>query len=295
MFFLQASQRFVSCRMGAQEQRSGLGQGPLEVRVPTCVAGCAHAFARRCFGTLPPATRGDTIRPPGEAGQGMEGVEQHEAAPLAEPRHGGPQRPRVGVRRVGGLDDRECAVAPPLVVLGAEGAGDGDALVPSGLGPAVGDAITVRFGGALLADLGPVVLTLGRVDMGQKLRALAQQGGAAAAEGTGGAPRRRRDPGLGEHASAQQRGNLGRIDRVVCGLAAVESVQREGMPQHQGHALWCTQIREPVPGEETRDSHHEPRTVWGDGLEQQVWSCLHMAVEHPLTIMVHDQQFPLIV
>ena len=62
---------------------------------------------------------------------------------------------------------------------------------------------------------------------------------------------------------------------------------REGMPQHTGHPLCSPQSREPVPGEDTLASHHEPLTVRGDGLEKRGWSCLHRAVEPALTIVVH--------
>jgi hypothetical protein len=41
MFFLQAGQLFLPCRIVAQEQRGGFGKGPLEVRVPNFLAGGA--------------------------------------------------------------------------------------------------------------------------------------------------------------------------------------------------------------------------------------------------------------
>ena len=68
------------------------------------------------------------------------------------------------------------------VIRGDERQVDLNGLVPSGIGKAFSNAITVSFGGDLLAALGPVVLTLGMVHMRQQCRALAQQLGATAQE-----------------------------------------------------------------------------------------------------------------
>jgi hypothetical protein len=66
---------------------------------------------------------------------------------------------------------------PALSVIGGQGQGDLKAFWHSGIGPAVSHAIAVGFGGALWADLGPVILTSGVVDMGPQGSALAPQGG----------------------------------------------------------------------------------------------------------------------
>ena len=67
MFFLQAGQIFLPCRIGAQEQHRRFGKGPLEIRIPDLRAGRAVAFARRFPGTLDQAAVGDEILDPGEA------------------------------------------------------------------------------------------------------------------------------------------------------------------------------------------------------------------------------------
>src|SRR5439155_16327526 len=124
--------------------------------------------------------------------------------------------------------------------------------------------------------------------MGQKVSAFAPQVGAATSKVAGGTHRRWRDRGLRKQAPTEEHGNLVRIDLVVFGLAAVDGFHREGMPQHKGDPLLSTQIREPVPGEETFDSHHETLTGRGDGLEKQVGGRLHIAMEHDLTSVFHD-------
>ena len=88
VFFLQAGEIFLPCRIVAQEQRRSLGKGPLEVGVPDFFAGRAQAFARRFLGTLDQATIGDEILHRRKAINVVNFVEQHEAEDLADPRHG---------------------------------------------------------------------------------------------------------------------------------------------------------------------------------------------------------------
>jgi hypothetical protein len=92
---------------------------------------------------------------------------------------------------------------------------DCNGLLHRGSGTAVSAAIAVGFGGNLLAALGPVVWTIGVVDMGQPFSALTHQVGAAASEVTGRTHLRGIDIGLGEHAPTEEHRNLVRIDLVV--------------------------------------------------------------------------------
>jgi hypothetical protein len=121
VLFLQAGQRVLHCWMMAQEQRCGLGKGPREVSMPHFFAGRAQACARRCFGPLHQATRGDTSLPPGEAGNVRDVIEPYAAEHLADTGHSLPEIPRVGVMRFGGLAERECHVAQELVLRGEKG------------------------------------------------------------------------------------------------------------------------------------------------------------------------------
>jgi hypothetical protein len=218
----------------------------------------------------------------------VEGVEPHEAKARADPRHGVSQGQRVGVGVCGRLEQRACSVVQALIVVGAPGQVDGDALGHGGSGTAVGKALPVGFGGDLRADLGPMVLTLGGVDMGQPCSALVQQVGAAASAGTGRTPRRWRDRGLREQATAEHASPRVGIDRLVCGCATVHGLQREGMPQDKGQALGRPEVGQPVPGQQTRAGHDEPRAVWGESLQQGGWSGWHRAVEQDVSIVTHE-------
>ena len=78
---------------------------------------------------------------------------------------------------------------------------------------------------------------------------------AAPEQGTGGAPVGGIDRGLREQVATEQGGNLVRSDRVVFGLAAMESLQREGMTEDERETCVNPAVGEPVPGAPTRDRH----------------------------------------
>lgn len=112
-------------------------------------------------------------------------------------------------------------------------------------------------------------LTLGMVDRHPQGRALAQQGGTASSAVPGDAPRRGRHRGVRQHAAAQPLRQLVCIDRVVRGLAAVERVQSAHVTEDAGAPLFRTPVGQPMPGEETRDGHDEPRAGRGEGLARR--------------------------
>ena len=180
VFLLHARAIVLSCRLVTQEPRCGLRKGPREVGVADFVAGRAQAFAGRCLGTLAQTARGDTILHRWKAVHGVHCLEQHEAEELAETRNRLPQIQRVSVMVCGRLDAREFDIAPQLVLRGAQGQVDLDALLHGGIDKACSDALAGGFVGALLAALGQVIWTRGIVDMGQQCSALAHQVGAGA-------------------------------------------------------------------------------------------------------------------
>ena len=128
---------------------------------------------------------------------------------------------------------------------------------------------TVGCVGHLLADLGPGRRAGGLVHRRSKVRALAHQGRAASEQSAGGAYVRRRDLGVWQQASAEQRRNLVGIELVVCGLAAVHGLHGASMPQHEGEACCGPAVGEPVPGEETRDGHDQAVTRGRHRLEKR--------------------------
>jgi hypothetical protein len=264
--------------MLAPDPHSRCGTSPREGgRAALCARGAA-ACARGGRRPRDQATRRDPILPPWEAVQVMHGIAPPAVEPRAETGHGVHQLPGGGLLGGGGLADGTLQSGPPLGIVGEQRQVARKTFVPSGRGTALGAPRTVRLRGALLADLRPGVLAGGGVDRRAAFRALAPQRGPASEEGAGRAQLRRRARGLRAPATTEPDRHRVRSARSVCGGAAVEGVQRAGLPQAPGQARWRTQVGQPRPGQETRDGHNAPRAVRGESLAQGCWSGWHSAV-----------------
>jgi hypothetical protein len=128
----------------------------------------------------------DDILQAGEGVHLMHFIAHHEGQDFPSPGDGTQAVEGGGVVWRGGCHDRQCEVGEKRVVGGDQPEVDGGVLVHRGLGKALGHAVTVSFGGDLLANLRPMVLAGGRLDMGQELGSFAHELGPAAQEGTGG-------------------------------------------------------------------------------------------------------------
>jgi hypothetical protein len=93
---------------------------------------------------------------------------------------------------------------------------------------------------------------------------------------------------VGEHPPAEQHRNLVGIDRVVLGLTAVNGFHVQGMAEDAGHPLLGTEVREPVPREETFDRDHDILAVGRNDLEPAVWVGLQMTMHQELPVSVQD-------
>ena len=180
MLFLQACQRFLAWGIVPQEQHGRFGKGPLEMGVADFLARGPQMFASRFLRALDQATiRGEVLHP-WEAVHGMAFVEQHETEDFANARHGLQQVQGVGIVWLRGGADGEFQRPEQLIIIGDQGQVDRDGLWHSSLVKALGDTLAVGFGGAFLAHLGQVLLPIRILYMGQQVRALAHQVGAAA-------------------------------------------------------------------------------------------------------------------
>ena len=86
----------------------------------------------------------------------------------------------MGIVWLRGGADGEFQRPEQLIIIGDQGQVDRDGLWHSSLVKALGDTLAVGFGGAFLAHLGQVLLPIRILYMGQQVRALAHQVGAAA-------------------------------------------------------------------------------------------------------------------
>jgi len=80
---------------------------------------------------------------------------------------------------LGGLEEREFDIASYLIVISDQSQVDCDGLLPRWVSKALSNAVAVGFVGDFLANLGPVVLTIGMLHMRSKCSAFAPQMGAA--------------------------------------------------------------------------------------------------------------------
>src|SRR5262245_24596084 len=149
MFFLQACEALLSCRISPEEADGGCGERPRAMRMAALGARGAGTFPRRCLGALDETASGGKLLYARETGDRMEVVEPHEAAALAHTGQRWPQRPGMGGMGLGRVDAGAFDVAQQLIGVGQEREIAGDALVPRRIGQALGAPLAVGFVGNL--------------------------------------------------------------------------------------------------------------------------------------------------
>jgi hypothetical protein len=66
----------------------------------------------------------------------------------------------------------------------------------------------------------------------------------------------------------------------------------EGLAEDEGNTLPSTQVSQPGPREETFHANDEVLLIRSDGLEKRCGSCLHIAVQHDLPVLIQDPEGP---
>jgi hypothetical protein len=79
-----------------------------------------------------------------------------------------------------------------------------------------------------------------------------------------------------------------RVDPVIFGLAAMNSLHVEGMTEDESDVFLGAPIGEPVPGEQAFDRHDDIGPVRRNGSEKGFRVCLHIAMDQGLTALVED-------
>ena len=271
-----------------QEEHSGFGERPLEMRIADFAARGARAFAGGFPGTLDQTTGGRKILYPREACDVVNFIEEHEAEDLADAGDRLQQIQGLGVMVLGGFDDSEFDVTPQIIIGGNEREIAFDALLHRWIGKTLRDPVAIRFLGDLFANGWQGILAVGILDMGEEFAAFAGQGHAAAQQIASGAHLGRIHLGLREHPAAQQDSNLMGVDLVVFGFAAVDGLQRESMAEHKRNPVLGTQIGKPVPGKHAFGGQDDLIVVGRNGLEQRLWGGGHVAVHECFTGLVED-------
>jgi hypothetical protein len=225
---------------------------------------------------------------PWKAGNVMDVVEPYEAEDFSNTGHRLQQVEGIGIVWLGGFKDVELPVTEELIIIGDQGQVDLDVLLDRQIGKAVSDALTSGLVGDFLPDFGQMVWRVGIVPMRSEFSACAHQVRAAPEQVTGGAHGGGVHIRVREHTPTEQGGNLLRIDLIMLGLAAMDGLHVEGVTQDNGHTLFSTHVGQPVPGEETLDSHNEALTIGRNGLEERFRRGLHIAVQQHVPLLTQD-------
>jgi hypothetical protein len=243
---------------------------------------------RRLSRALDEAARREKSLDARAAGDILACIAQHPAQERADAGDRTPQVQGLGLRRLGRFADRQFHSAAELGVVAHQGEGACAPLVHGGLGQALGDTVAVRFGGALLPNLRQMILPGGIVEMREPLRTLAPHRRPPPAPGAGRPHGGRRDGGLREPATAEEHGTLLRVDLIIFGLAAMDSLPREGVSEHAGDTFTGTQVGPPIPGKDTCDGNDDVLSIGGKRLASGRWTGLHVAVPHALAVRMQE-------
>lgn len=189
---------------------------------------------------------------------------------------------------LGGLHEGEFHVAQQRVIGADEEEGDRKAFVHRRIGKAFSHPVAVGFVSDVFANGGEVLLAVGVVHVRQERAAGVRQMHAAPEEVAGGAHLGGRDLRLREQATAEQDGNLLRVDCVSFGRAAVEGLHGQGMTEDERERFIGAEVGEPGPGAHAFDRHDAIRSIRSNGFEKGRRGRLHVTVKQRLTGLVED-------
>ncbi len=146
-----------------------------------------------------------------------------------------------------------------------------DTRLRRGLREACGEIIrTIACVAQLLRQRRVVVLAVGVDDVRRQLRALIDEEAAPTQEIACVALGPRIDVGHGKHAAAEEAGDLGGVDAIVLGLAAVDRFHVEGVAEREGDLVVLAEIGEPIPREHALATDDQARAIGCDGVAKSV-------------------------
>lgn len=91
-----------------------------------------------------------------------------------------------------------------------------------------------------------------------------------------------------EHAAAQQAGDLGGVEAIILGLAAVDGLHVQGVAEHEGQLVVGTEVGEPVPGEHALAADDDAVAIGSYGVEERRGRRRQIALEDGLAVLIED-------
>jgi hypothetical protein len=245
MCFRPSGQGRLAGGMVAETAPRRVRDGPRERRRAPRAPGGPGALARRCVGTRDEAARGAALLPAGETLDLVDRIQPDEAEDVPDPGPRLEQSQGVGVVRLRRVDAVPRERGEPRVRGPTQRQVHCHALLPGGSRTPLGNPVAVGCGGQLCPTRGPVIRAVGVLAMRQPCRPRPGAIHPAPEEVTGCPHGGGIDGGLREQAPTAPPGKLVGGDRVGCGLAAMERVHREGVPEDTRDPVVSPQVREP--------------------------------------------------
>jgi hypothetical protein len=215
-------------------------------------------------------------------------LEQDQTQTLAEAGDGWPAIKGLRMVLLGRLDEAPLDIAAQLIIVVNQGEVDFDTLLHGGSREPLRHPVPGRLVGQVLPDLGQMVWPVGLLHVGQECGALTCQREAAPAQVAGGPHRGGIDVGLWEHPATQQNSEFLGVDRVVFGLAAVDRLHIQRVPEDKGQLFLGPEVGEPVPGQDAFDSDDQILPLGGHGLEPRLRTGVHVAMQQDLAVLAED-------
>jgi hypothetical protein len=253
-------------------------------------AGGLLGLAGRLVSAFDQAGVGEEILNPREARDVIDLIQQRQREDVTNARDGS-QQIEFGLVVLPDLVQQEQLEIPERLVVGTqEGDIGGDGHLDSLVVKVLDDRPAV-FGlvDPLLEDR-QIVSSVGVLDVGQQLAAFPGEEEPTPQQVSGWAQLPRIDVGVGEIATAQQRGDLEGIDSIVFGLAAVDSLHLQCMAEDEGEALLGAEVGAPVPAEEAFDSDDQVFAVGPESAQELLTIAGELLVDEDIAGLIEDAQ-----
>ena len=285
--FLTLHPRFHP-RTAAQHQRCRLAERPLQMSIANLPPWRAFLLA----GTLVFATYQSGIAQKvavlGEALDVLNLVEQDQAQHLADARQRLQQVIRLGIVDLGVLDQVLLEFGDGRLILVDQCGVGTDGELGGLVGKAIGQVAVVGMPGQLAFEGRQVVLAVGVGDVGDELGFLPHEEGSTPQQVAGFTHGTGINKSHREHAAAQQPRDLGSINAIAFGLAAVDSFHVEGVSEREGDGVIFARIGEPIPGEHAFAADDQSLAKGLDGVEEDVGIGEQVFLEDGFAVLIED-------
>ena len=165
---------------------------------------------------------------------------------------------------------------------------DLDAAARAGLGELLGHPLAIGGEAELLRERRQVVLADGVLNVGHGFGAGAHQLHPTAEQVAGRSHGLRIGVGHRQHATAQEQRNLVAVNLVVLGLATVDRLHVERVPEHEGNVLSGAEIGQPVPCEHAFSADDKSLAIEANRVEKVVGPTGQVAVNERFARLVDD-------